>query len=562
MSSINQIFKSINENLNFRAVLSTDICRIFLSLSVLCSALFYTDYSTLLDDSFGIYPKGIINLFYFFLGDNISYLFIFKYLGFVAAIFSLLGFFSNLSFRLMSISAIILSSLFYTFQEGSSHQFNVLNLALIPMCFSNFGYFLSLDKYFFKKDISVYDNFNYTYPIALAQFLMSWTFFAAFTYKLFIVSGFSWVFSDNLRNILGLEMAMWGSHSPLGEFISNNVFLYKSSAFMNLSLQGLIVFGCLFFKKPYFRLFFGFLFILEAFLLYAIMGLFPSVLPFNIDWILLSCFFIDWDYFLKNRISFNKIQVLQSKQSLKISFFSILILFNCSITYLMMGRDNPLFYPFSSTSMYSYTLSKKPYNEHRSFESFGGISYFINDVYISPNSNFGSKLYPGSYSYNFNTPTKIEAMLSKQKKLIDKSDVLTVSQSLFQIPAYPNPSKANILFSEKVASIDSNGIVKYFMIKFDKKNNLINISSKNLPQNYSVRFLKRKILYDYKVTLRKKHSKVIKKYDNPIELITEKISNSTYKVLDQLEDNYLISAEITYNDKTTETYRGTLIDNE
>ena len=31
---------------------------------------------------------------------------------------------------------------------------------------------------------------------------------------------------------------------------------------------------------------------------------------------------------------------------------------------------------------------------------------------------------------------------------------------------------------------------------------------------------------------------------------------------DQLEDNYLISAEITYNDKTTETYRGTLIDNE
>ena len=228
----------------------------------------------------------------------------------------------------------------------------------------------------------------------------------------------------------------------------------------------------------------------------------------------------------------------------------------------MMGRDNPLFYPFSSTSMYSYTLSKKPYNEHQSFESFGGISYFINDVYISPNSNFGSKLYPGSYVYNFNTPTKIEAMLSKQKKLIDKSDVLTVSQSLFQIPAYPNPSKANILFSEKVASIDSNGIVKYFMIKFDKKNNLINISSKNLPQNYSVRFLKRKILYDYKVTLRKKHSKVIKKYDNPIELITEKISNSTYKVLDQLEDNYLISAEITYNDKTTETYRGTLIDNE
>ena len=104
-------------------------------------------------------------------------------------------------------------------------------------------------------------------------------------------------------------------------------------------------------------------------------------------------------------------------------------------------------------------------------------------------------------------------------------------------------------------------LVKYFMIKFDKKNNLINISSKNLPQNYSVRFLKRKILYDYKVTLRKKHSKVIKKYDNPIELITEKISNSTYKVLDQLEDNYLISAEITYNDKTTETYSGTLIDN-
>lgn len=561
MIFINQLFKSINENLNFRAVLSTDICRIFLSLSVLSSALFYTDYSTLLDDSFGIYPKGIINLFYFFLGENISYLFLLKYLGFVAAIFSLLGFFSNISFRLMSISVIILSSLYYTFQEGSSHQFNVLNLALIPMCFSNFGYFLSLDKYFFKKDISVYDNYNYTYPIALAQFLISWTLFAAFTYKLFIVSGFSWVFSDNLRNILALEMALWGSHSPLAEYISNNVFLYKSSAFMNLSLQGLIVFGCLFFKKPYFRLFFGFLFMLEALLLYVIMGLFPSVLPFNIDWILLSCIFVDWDYFLKNRISYNNIQVLQTKQSLKISFFSILIFFNCSITYLMMGSDNPSFYPFSSTAMYSYTLSKKPYNKHQSFESFG-ISYFINDVYLSPNSNLGSKLYPLSYSYNFNTTTKIEAMLSKQKKLIDKSDVLTVSQSLFQIPAYPNPSKANILFSEKIASIDSNGTVKYLLTRFDKKNNLINILSKNLPRNYSVRFLKRKIVYDYKVTLGKKHSKVIKKYDSPSELITEKISNSTYKVLDKLENNYLISAEITYNDKTTETYSGTLINNE
>jgi len=561
MSFINQLFKSINENLNFRAVLSTDICRIFLSLSVLSSALFYTDYSTLLDDSFGIYPKGIINLFYFFLGENISYLFFLKYLGFVAAIFSLLGFFSNISFRLMSISVIILSSLYYTFGEGSSHQFNVLNLALIPMCFSNFGYFLSLDKYFFKKDISVYANYNYTYPIALAQFLMSWTFFAAFTYKLFIVSGFSWVFSDNLRNILALQMAMWGSHSPLPEYISNNVFLYKSSAFMNLSLQGLIVFGCLFFKKPYFRLFFGFLFMLEALLLYVIMGLFPSVLPFNIDWILLSCIFVDWDYFLKNRISYNNIQVLQSKQSLKISFFSILIFFNCSITYLMMGSDDPLFYPFSSTAMYAYTLSKKPYNEHQSFESFG-ISYFINDVYLSPNSNLGSKLYPGSYSHNFNTTTKIEAMLSKQNKLIDKSDVLTVTQSLFQIPAYPNPSKANILFSEKIASIDSNGTVKYLLTRFDKKNNLINILSKNLPRNYSVRFIKRKIVYDYKVTLGKKHSKVIKKYDSPSELITEKISNSTYKVLDELENNYLISAEITYNDKTTETYSGTLINNE
>lgn len=562
MSFIIPIFKSINDNLNFRALLSTDICRIFLSLSVLCSALFYTDYSTLLNDSFGIYPKGIINLFYFFLGDNISYLFIFKYLGFVAAIFSLLGFFSNISFRLMSISVIILSSLFYTFQEGSSHQFNVLNLVLIPMCFSNFGYFLSLDKYFFKKDISVYDNYNYTYPIALAQFLMSWTFFAAFTYKFFIVSGFSWVFSDNLRNIIALQSAMWGSTHPLAEFISNNVFLYKSSAFMNLLIQGLIIFSCLFFKKPYIRLFFGFLFFLEAFLLYVIMGLFPSALPFNIDWMLLSCIFVDWDYFLKNKKSYNKIQVLQSKQFLKINFFSILILFNCSITYLMLGRDNPLFYPFSTTSMYSYTLSKKPYNEHQSFESFGGISYFINDIYLNPNSDLGSKLYPGSYSYNFNTPKKIEAMLSKQKKLIDKSDVLTVSQSLFQIPAYPAPSKAIILFSEKIASIDSDGIVKYFMIRFDKKNNLIKISSKNLPQNYSVRFLKRKISFDYKITLGKKHSKVIKKYDNPIELTTEKISNSTYVVLDQLENNYLISAEITYDNKTTETYSGTLIYNE
>ena len=53
------MFKSINNNLNFRALLSTDICRIILSLSVLCSELFYTNYSALLNDSFAIYPKGL-----------------------------------------------------------------------------------------------------------------------------------------------------------------------------------------------------------------------------------------------------------------------------------------------------------------------------------------------------------------------------------------------------------------------------------------------------------------------------------------------------------------------
>jgi len=559
------MFKSINNNLNFRALLSTDICRIILSLSVLCSELFYTNYSALLNDSFAIYPKGVINFFYFFLDENISYLFIFKYLGFAAAIFSLLGFFSNISFRLMSISVLILSSLFYTFQEGSSHQFNILNLALIAMCFSNFGYFLSLDKYLFNKDIPVYNNHNYTYPIALAQFLISWTFFAAFTYKLFIVSGISWIFSDNLRNVLALEIVQWGSYSPLREFIANNVFIYKFSSFFNLLIQGLIIFGCLFFKRPYFRLFFGFLFIFEAIALYAIVGLFPSVLPFNIDWILLLCLFIDWDYFLKNKISFNKIDVLQSRQSFKISFFSILILFNCSITYLMMGKDNPLFYPFSSTAMYSYTLAKKPYNEHQSFEVFG-ISYFINDIYVNP-SNVNPELYPdnfmqGSYSYNFNTPKKIEHMLLKQKKRIDKSNKLIVSQSLFQIPAYPNPSEANLLFSEIIGSIDNNGTIKYFFTEFDKENFLINISSKNLPPSYNVKFLKREILYDYKVTLGSKHSKVIKKIDNPSELRTQKISNSTYKVLDELKNNYLLSTEITYEDETTEIYRGLLIDNE
>ena len=71
MKYLNKIKYEIDQLFSFNAIISIDICRIFLSLSVLLSPLFYTDYAFLLENSAEIHPKGIISLLLLFV-KNIS----------------------------------------------------------------------------------------------------------------------------------------------------------------------------------------------------------------------------------------------------------------------------------------------------------------------------------------------------------------------------------------------------------------------------------------------------------------------------------------------------------
>tara|TARA_B100001996_G_scaffold311610_1_gene253569 strand:+ start:1028 stop:2728 length:1701 start_codon:yes stop_codon:yes gene_type:complete len=546
---------------SFNAYLSVDICRIFVCISALISPLFFTNYLLLNNESYLINPdpKGIV-YFISFIIDDLSVLRLFKYIGFIACISSIFGIWTNFSFRILTISIMILSSLFYTYEEGSAHQFNMLNFTLIGLSLSHLGNNLSFDKLILGRK-KIYHPLVFSLPILFAQFSLVWHFFSAFTYKLFIRSGWEWIFSDNMRNTLLLQNFYLGESSPIRELVSSNIFLYTSAAAINIFLQFILIFSLLFFKNPKVRSIFSIIFIFETAGLYIFAGRFPSIFSFNLEWILLACFFIDWDYFLKNQTNSlykNSLSILEGG---KLIFLIILIILNITISYAFIGKDKAWTYPFSATSMYSYTNAKKPYDKHQSFEIFA-ITYDIGNKKINSKHPDSKKIHYENYIGKYESVFGSKQTIKSKKKIIGGNESLSAYYSLLSIPAYPEPANIDIISNYKIIDIDSNGNMTYVLVSYQKKSNILKVEFNNI--NSELEFTKRKIDYDYLESLGKKHSPVIKNIGPHSNLLVRKISNNTYEIIESLDEkNYLICVKV-YNKENQDFiyYKGVIINNE
>ena len=426
---------------------------------------------------------------------------------------------------------------------------------MLILCFTHLGNYLSVDRYLFKKPTSLNSTITYSFPIASGQFLLSWVLFSGFIAKLIFFSGSIWFTSDNFRNILLIQSLVSGQASLIREIIANHIYLYKPMAFINILLQGSIILGCFFFKKPKIRAFFGILFILECLGLFIVMGLMPFPFSFNMSWILLASFFIDWDHFFKKKKT--STSPLTVKNKIALTVLSGLICINCILSIL--GKERPYFYPISRTTMYSSAHSKKPYNTHQTYEYLAKTWKFNNKLIQSPDHNLSRKLYSKTMWYDFQTPKKIEMLLKEKYNTISNKEILSVHQSLLSFPKYPNKEKYNILFTEKIASISENKKVSQFFSTYDKTTHTLYFQPKNMPKDYKVVCIKRKIEYDYKTILGKKRCIVIKTISSPTPLKTKEINKNHFQILEDFE-NVLISFKIINPlNNTYEVFAGPLI---
>jgi hypothetical protein len=511
------------------AYYSAKIVTRFTILALLISPLFYTDYVDMFKYSYGIYPKGIL---YFIPPKYILHFQWFK-LGIIPALLALFGIWQAITFRLAALSALILASLFYSSHEAFSHQFNFLCISLLCLCLIPFSK-------------SIKTKAEYAIPIILMQFSLAWPFFSAFTYKMFLVSGPMWVLSDNMRNMLLTQNILLGSDSVIRNFFASDVILWKSLAVLNLCLQAMPIFSIFFLKKPYIRLLFGFIYTIESVFLYIVMGRFPSILPFNLDWVLLATVFIDWDFFLKNRLKPVNFVSTQTRAIKNIAL--CIVILTIVVSYIFNGKDKDFTYPFSATSMFSSTKVKKPYTIHQTHDFLYNL-FIVDGEDITHHHKMAEQFYYEAYEYKLKNLDNRKTYISSFNKIPHKS--IDIYRTIYTISAYP---KNEITYKNigKIAQ-EKNGLLSTVAIEKLEGQNILKLSSTNAQAKYKL--MKQLITYDNLTTFGKKHSKTIKEIASKEPILGEWITSTDFKFSVQEKGSYLI----TLNDGETDWYGG-LID--
>jgi hypothetical protein len=475
-----------------------------------------------------------------------------QFFGIACAAASLFGFFAPFSFLAMTLCAFVLGSFYYSFSESASHQFNLLLFALLGLCLTP----ICKKKY-------PWQVLPASVAISFILFLFSSFFFSAFCYKIFFVSGPQWIFSDNLRNLLIRQDFGLGVTTPIRTFIASHVLFYRSIAFLNCLIQASLISVILFIRKPYIRLILAFFYILECLSLYVVMGRFPAIFPGNLEWIILACFFVDWDFLFKR--SSHSLSLEQAPQtdtfpksaSVFVILFFIFIFF-CSVLSYINRKTISYIYPFGPFPMFSTTLSQQPYRQHLPFY-FSVLFYHIDGRPVLLDSPESKLLNPESYPYKFDSISEQKTILSQKlnqlSTLSDKyhSSELSVHFGLYRIAPYPSSAQPVLIHSGKIGSYSQKAFSGTAMT-LSEKERTITISLEGFPEPQKVVFLKRRITQDFLTTLGRKHSPVIHDLYPEEALRGRWLSPNTFAIDSSEHGTYLISAKmrnISYGMMTT-----------
>jgi hypothetical protein len=288
----------------------------------------------------------------------------------ISSICALVGLLTRPAMIVSVMSFCFLAGMLYSWEPLWSHQFNGGLLAGIGFMFGRAGDVLSVDsliaRYALRRPISIKRRV-YWWPVILGQFGTAAVYFGGF-YAKWSSPDYSfdlaWVFSDNLRNSVALPWLIWGRQIPLlPELIINHEWIWKTAAFGHLATQALPILAMLSLGKPWVRLTEGAIYIAGVVLLGAVMGI------WNLPWIILAAFFVDWEFFA------GKFGIrLGGETSDKPSISSAGLIIGWSLAFMLAniaiivmrfddtGRNRA--YPFSSMNFYSSAAASKPYTEH------------------------------------------------------------------------------------------------------------------------------------------------------------------------------------------------------
>ncbi|ESY80733.1 hypothetical protein X739_28795 [Mesorhizobium sp. LNHC220B00] len=326
----------------------------------------------------GYQPKGLVRLFST-APPPVWFVELISVLAGISTALAIVGLLTRPAMVFSILSVLFLQSLTYSFRFGWSHTYNVIFLAGLAFMFGRAGDSLSLDASLRRRPLPT--STNYQWPILLGQAMIALFYFGAGYAK---VAGedhrfnLDWVFSDSLRNMVIQPWFVADRPLPgVVEMFASHPVLWQGAALGHLAVQFSPILACLFIHRPILRLIEGVAFALGVVLLGVFMGY------WNLAWLLLVPFFVDWDYFLAGAAP---VAAKATPGPVVIAWSCVLVLAITATFVFRLGYEHFL-YPFSNFDFFSGVNAEPPLSEHRPWhQDIGEISLVTDEgeTFIQP----------------------------------------------------------------------------------------------------------------------------------------------------------------------------------
>lgn len=332
------------------------------------------------------YPFGILKLFGSTL-PPVEFWWMVRWIAQIATGCAIVGLWTRPMMIASVISNNLLALLLISDSYFWSHSWNVVFLAAIPFALCKAGTAFSLDRLIARR-WPAYPAGQRDEPVLwgvlAAQAGVAMFLFAAFWAKIFqAVAKAGWlgpwyyVFSDNMRNILGV---FWlgvpeNLPPPWIEWAWSTPIIWKLLILGHLAMQAVPLLAVVSLHRPFARLIEGGIFVA------GIIALGFIARGWNWAWLPLAATFVDWDFFFRRRADLFR---PSAPPSLMIMVASALTAFFgvFTIGWVTQKANSWGLYPFSNMNFYASLYVAPPYDQHRPY-----ADYLIGEVTLRPPPN-------------------------------------------------------------------------------------------------------------------------------------------------------------------------------
>ena len=333
----------------------------------------------------------------------------------------LFGIASRATTLISFVSALAITSLYYSGMAAWSHSHNVTFLAHLALLGGRCGDTLSIDARLRREPVNV--QHGYQWSVRLVQIAVGLMFVSACFHKL-RAGGFTlaWATSDNLRHqILARYDLADLPRPPIIDWLLAESWRYRGAALLNLLSQASPLLAIVFVRRPWVRAFVAFTFVVEAVAIDQLLGL-----P-NWQWLPLAAVFVDWDYFLRRQ----QPPVTQAPPTKRIYLFIVgFLLYDLVISFTPKLDQRLNTYPFTAFQMFATVRSTPPWSEHRPYIMWG--DNYQSDAPISREYEHKNR-----FMYLVTDPDKLRARLETIRP--PGATFLRHNLALYVAPAYPAP---------------------------------------------------------------------------------------------------------------------------